>query len=303
MPSSSFPTSSNSRPASAGNISSGNTSPAPPQGAAATTPPAAASNSAPATPPTTALAVEANHIVKHFGDLAVLHDVSLAVKEGTVTTIIGASGSGKSTLLRCMNLLERPDQGELAIADERIRFDRNPQGDIIGLDRRQIQRLRAKVTMVFQQFNLWPHLTVLGNITEAPMRVKGMSRREATRVAEHYLERVGMLERADSYPAFLSGGQQQRVAIARALAMEPRVLLFDEPTSALDPERVSEVLAVIRSLADEGRTMLMVTHEMAFAREVSDQIVFLDRGVVGVAGSPTEVFEHDCCKHFVAPAA
>ncbi|WP_158774018.1 amino acid ABC transporter ATP-binding protein [Cobetia sp. L2A1] len=252
------------------------------------------------------IAVEANHIVKHYGELAVLHDVSLRVKEGTVTTIIGASGSGKSTLLRCMNLLERPDQGELSIADEHVRFDRNARGDIIGLDRRQIQRLRSKVAMVFQQFNLWPHLTVLGNVTEAPMRVKGLSRREATKVAEHYLERVGMLERADTYPAFLSGGQQQRVAIARALAMEPRVLLFDEPTSALDPERVSEVLAVIRSLADEGRTMLMVTHEMAFAREVSDQIVFLDQGRVGVVGSPAEVFEqthHERCRHFIAPVA
>ena len=250
--------------------------------------------------------VEASNIVKHYGDLAVLHDVSLRVKEGTVTTIIGASGSGKSTLLRCMNLLERPDRGELSIADEHVRFDRDSRGGLIGLDRRQIQRLRSKVTMVFQQFNLWPHLTVLGNVAEAPMRVKGMSRREATRIAEHYLERVGMLERADSYPAFLSGGQQQRVAIARALAMEPRVLLFDEPTSALDPERVSEVLGVIRSLADEGRTMLMVTHEMAFAREVSDQIVFLDEGRVGVAGSPEEVFEqteHERCRRFIAPAA
>jgi len=260
----------------------------------------------PMAPASSRVVVEANHIVKHYGDLAVLHDISLRVKEGTVTTIIGASGSGKSTLLRCMNLLERPDGGELSIADEHVRFQRDSRGGLVGLDRRQIQRLRTKVTMVFQQFNLWPHLTVLGNVTEAPMRVKGMSRREATRIAEHYLERVGMLERADTYPAFLSGGQQQRVAIARALAMEPRVLLFDEPTSALDPERVSEVLSVIRSLADEGRTMLMVTHEMAFAREVSDQIAFLDEGRVGVAGSPEEVFErttHERCRRFIAPAA
>jgi ABC-type histidine transport system ATPase subunit len=250
------------------------------------------------------LAVEARHLVKRYGDLEVLRDVSLEVPEGSVTSIIGASGSGKSTLLRCLNLLERPNLGELAIADEAIRFDRNPKGDVVGLDRRQLQRLRAKVSMVFQQFNLWPHFTVLGNVTEAPMRVKGLSRRRANALAEHYLERVGMADKRDSYPAYLSGGQQQRVAIARALAMEPRLLLFDEPTSALDPERVSEVLSVIRGLADEGRTMVLVTHEMAFARDVSDQVVFLDRGVVGVAGTPSDVFEdseHARCRHFVAP--
>ncbi|GAB2720979.1 amino acid ABC transporter ATP-binding protein [Halomonas garicola] len=254
----------------------------------------------------TALAVEARHLVKRFGDLEVLRDVSLEVSEGSVTSIIGASGSGKSTLLRCLNLLERPVQGELTIADETIRFDRNRQGDIVGLDRRQLQRLRARVSMVFQQFNLWPHLTVLGNIIEAPMRVQKLSRKRAVERADHYLKRVGMADKRDSYPAFLSGGQQQRVAIARALAMEPKVLLFDEPTSALDPERVSEVLSVIRSLADEGRTMVLVTHEMAFAREVSDQIVFLDRGVVGVAGTPRVVFEsndNERCRRFVAPAA
>ncbi|WP_154045312.1 amino acid ABC transporter ATP-binding protein [Vreelandella subglaciescola] len=250
--------------------------------------------------------VEARHLVKRFGDLEVLRDVSLQVGEGSVTSIIGASGSGKSTLLRCLNLLERPVQGELTIADETIRFDRNRQGDIVGLDRRQLQRLRARVSMVFQQFNLWPHLTVLGNITEAPMRVQKLSRKRAIQRADHYLERVGMADKRDSYPAFLSGGQQQRVAIARALAMEPRVLLFDEPTSALDPERVSEVLSVIRSLADEGRTMVMVTHEMAFAQEVSDQVVFLDRGVVGMAGTPQDIFEgshNERCRRFVSPAA
>ena len=261
-------------------------------------------NATPSSP--TALAVEALHLVKRFGDLEVLRDVSLQVPEGSVTSIIGASGSGKSTLLRCLNLLERPVQGDLTIADETIRFDRNRQGDIVGLDRRQLQRLRARVSMVFQQFNLWPHLTVLGNITEAPMRVQKLSRKRAIQRADHYLERVGVADKRDSYPAFLSGGQQQRVAIARALAMEPRVLLFDEPTSALDPERVSEVLSVIRSLADEGRTMVLVTHEMAFAREVSDQVVFLDRGVVGMAGTPQDVFDDsrdERCRRFVAPAA
>lgn len=251
----------------------------------------------------TAPAVVADHLIKHFGDLEVLKGVSLEVPEGTVTSIIGASGSGKSTLLRCMNLLERPDQGELAIADEAIRFARNPQGDIIGLDRRQLQRLRAKVTMVFQQFNLWPHLTVLGNVIEAPMRVKGLSRKRATTLGEHYLERVGMADRRDAYPAFLSGGQQQRVAIARALAMEPRLLLFDEPTSALDPERVNEVLGVIRGLADEGRTMLLVTHEMHFAREVSDQLVYLDQGRIAASGTPDDVFDDPRCRQFMAPAA
>ncbi|QOR37996.1 amino acid ABC transporter ATP-binding protein [Billgrantia diversa] len=252
---------------------------------------------------TTAAAVKADHLTKHFGELEVLKGVSLEVTEGTVTSIIGASGSGKSTLLRCMNLLERPDQGKLRIADETIRFTRNPQGDIIGLDRHQLQRLRAKVTMVFQQFNLWPHLTVLGNVIEAPMRVKGLSRKRAIALGKHYLERVGMADRHDAYPAFLSGGQQQRVAIARALAMEPRLLLFDEPTSALDPERVNEVLGVIRGLADEGRTMLLVTHEMHFAREVSDQLVYLDQGRIAASGPPEDVFDDPRCRQFMAPAA
>lgn len=252
---------------------------------------------------THAPAVVANQLVKRFGELEVLKGVSLEVAEGTVTSIIGSSGSGKSTLLRCMNLLERPDQGELAIADETINFARNPQGDIIGLDRRQLQRLRAKVTMVFQQFNLWPHLTVMGNVIEAPMRVQGLTRKQATVLGEHYLARVGLDARRDAYPAFLSGGQQQRVAIARALAMEPSLLLFDEPTSALDPERVNEVLRVIRGLADEGRTMVLVTHEMHFAQEVSDQLVYLDQGKIAAAGTPQAVFEHPRCRQFMAPAS
>ncbi|HSH48551.1 MAG TPA: amino acid ABC transporter ATP-binding protein [Halomonas sp.] len=247
--------------------------------------------------------IEARHLVKHFGDLEVLKDVSLSVSEGHVVSIIGSSGSGKSTLLRCMNLLERPNRGELTIADESIRFTHDAQGNISGLDRRQLHRLRAKVAMVFQQFNLWPHLTVLGNVIEAPMRVRGLSRREATRLGEHYLAKVGMSDKRDQYPAYLSGGQQQRVAIARALAMEPRVLLFDEPTSALDPELVSEVLGVIRDLAAEGRTMLMVTHEMSFAREVSHQVVFLHHGEIEEAGTPEQVFEHassERCRQFLS---
>lgn len=248
-------------------------------------------------------AVAAKQLVKNFGELEVLKGVSFEVLEGTVTSIIGASGSGKSTLLRCMNLLERPDLGELDIASEAIRFDRNSQDDIIGCDRRQLQRLRSKVTMVFQQFNLWPHLTVLGNVIEPPMRVKKLSRKRAEGLGEHYLERVGMADRRDDYPAFLSSGQQQRVAIARALAMEPRLLLFDEPTSALDPERVNEVLKVIRDLADEGRTMLLVTHEMHFAQEVSDQVIYFDQGHIACSGAPKDVFEDPCCRQFIGPAS
>ncbi|MBZ9557284.1 MULTISPECIES: amino acid ABC transporter ATP-binding protein [Modicisalibacter] len=252
------------------------------------------------------LAIEARHLVKRYGDLTVLDDISLGVAEGKVVSIIGSSGSGKSTLLRCMNLLERPDRGELAIAGEAIRFRHDADGHNIGLDRRQLQRLRARVSMVFQQFNLWPHLTVLGNVIEAPMRVRGLRRREAVAIGEHYLDRVGLADKRDQYPAYLSGGQQQRVAIARALAMEPRVLLFDEPTSALDPELVSEVLSVIRGLAEEGRTMLLVTHEMRFARDVSHQVVFLHQGLIEETGTPSEVFENaasERCRQFVTSVA
>ncbi len=251
-------------------------------------------------------AIDARGLVKSYGDLEVLKDVSLAVDEGSVVSIIGSSGSGKSTLLRCMNLLEMPDRGELTIADEAIQFTRNASGDNIGLDRRQIHRLRARVSMVFQQFNLWPHLSVLGNVIEAPLRVHRRRRREAIELGEHFLDKVGMSNKRDAYPAYLSGGQQQRVAIARALAMEPRVLLFDEPTSALDPELVSEVLSVIHGLADEGRTMLLVTHEMGFARDVSNQVVFLHQGHVEEAGSPQQVFEQaasERCRQFVSSVA
>nr|WP_299244385.1 amino acid ABC transporter ATP-binding protein [uncultured Halomonas sp.] len=255
---------------------------------------------------TSAPMIDARHLVKCFGELEVLKDVSLSVAEGQVVSIIGSSGSGKSTLLRCMNLLERPDKGELTIADEDIHFTHDAEGYITGLDRRQIHRLRAKVTMVFQQFNLWPHLSVLGNVIEAPLRVRGLSRRKAVKLGEHYLAKVGLSDKRDQYPAYLSGGQQQRVAIARALAMEPRVLLFDEPTSALDPELVSEVLGVIRDLAAEGRTMLMVTHEMSFAREVSHQVVFLHEGEIAEAGTPKQVFEqasNERCRQFLSSVA
>jgi ABC-type histidine transport system ATPase subunit len=251
-------------------------------------------------------AVEVNALEKSFGALKVLQGVSLHAPEGSAVSMIGASGSGKSTFLRCLNLLEMPDKGELSIAGESIRFRRDALGRTVGTDRRQIQRLRSKVTMVFQQFNLWPHMTVLGNVIEAPVQVKGMPKAEAREIGEAFLERVGMSDKRDEYPAFLSGGQQQRTAIARALAMQPRVLLFDEPTSALDPELVGEVLNVIRSLVEEGRTMVLVTHEMSFARDVSSEVVFLDQGVVAERGDPAKVFERpdsERCRQFVSAVA
>ncbi len=248
-------------------------------------------------------AVEVTGLEKRFGELPVLRNVSFQARERSVVSIIGASGSGKSTLLRCLNLLEMPDRGDIHIAGEQIHFKRTDDGRITGSDRAQIQRLRSRVAMVFQQFNLWPHLTVLGNVIEAPVHVLGMSRREAREMGERFLEQVGMIDKRDQYPAFLSGGQQQRTAIARALAMQPRILLFDEPTSALDPELVGEVLRVIQGLAEEGRTMVLVTHEMRFARDVSTDVVFLDEGVVEAQGSPREVFEESTsarCRQFVS---
>ncbi|MDZ7749898.1 MAG: ATP-binding cassette domain-containing protein [Halofilum sp. (in: g-proteobacteria)] len=251
-------------------------------------------------------AVRATDLEKRFGPLKVIRGVSVEAAESSVLSIIGASGSGKSTLLRCLNLLEMPDRGDLLVAGEPVQFHRDRDGYTTGIDRAQIQRLRSKVAMVFQQFNLWPHLTVLGNVIEAPVHVLGLPKREAIERGEQYLAKVGMSDKRDEYPAFLSGGQQQRTAIARALAMEPRVLLFDEPTSALDPELVGEVLRVIRGLADEGRTMVLVTHEMSFARDVSSQVVFLHDGVVEEQGSPEHVFEQsgsERCRQFVSAVA
>jgi len=247
-------------------------------------------------------AVEARGIEKRFGGLTVLDGVSLTAPEGGIVSIIGASGSGKSTMLRCMNLLEQPDAGELTIAGEQLRFG----ADQPGPDRRQVQRLRTRVAMVFQQFNLWPHMTVLGNVIAAPVHVLGLSKREATDRADELLAKVGLADKREAYPAFLSGGQQQRAGIARALAMQPRVLLFDEPTSALDPELVGEVLGVIRDLAREGRTMLLVTHEMGFARELSNQVVFLHNGRVEEKGAPDKVFDRadsERCRQFVSAVA
>ena len=233
------------------------------------------------------LTVEGLH--KRYGDHEVLKGVSLKAKTGDVVSLIGASGSGKSTFLRCINFLEQPNAVTMTLDGETIRMA-DDRGAVKVADAAQLQNLRTRLAMVFQHFNLWSHLSVLDNITLAPRKALGVSKTEAEDRARKYLDKVGLPARvAEQYPAFLSGGQQQRVAIARALAMEPEIMLFDEPTSALDPELVGEVLKVIRALAEEGRTMLMVTHEMAFAREVSTQVLFLHQGMVEEEGPPNEV--------------
>ena len=228
-------------------------------------------------------------IHKRFGSNEVLRGVSLSADAGDVIAIIGSSGSGKSTLLRCINMLERPNAGRITVAGEALTLVPDKNGELMAQDTKQLQRLRTKLAMVFQHFNLWAHMTVLQNIIEAPIHVLGISREEAIATARKYLARVDLAGMEDRYPAHLSGGQQQRVAIARALAMEPEVMLFDEPTSALDPELVSEVLKVMKTLAQEGRTMVVVTHEMGFAREVSNHLLFLHQGVVEEEGVPAEV--------------
>jgi octopine/nopaline transport system ATP-binding protein len=233
--------------------------------------------------------VSATRLRKRFGALEVLKDVSLEAAPGDVISILGASGSGKSTLLRCLNLLEVPDEGGVRVAGETIGFRRGRHGTEPS-DRRQVERLRQRVAMVFQSFNLWSHMTVLENVIEAPIHVQRRPKAECVAEAEALLAKVGIAEKRNHYPAHLSGGQQQRAAIARALAMRPDVMLFDEPTSALDPELVGEVLRVMRQLAEEGRTMLVVTHEMGFARDVSSRVLFLDNGRVDAAGSPAEMF-------------
>jgi len=225
-------------------------------------------------------------LYKHYGNHEVLKGVSLQAKTGDVISLIGASGSGKSTFLRCINFLETPNDGTMSLDGKPIRMIKGPAGLQVQ-DDRELQQLRTRLAMVFQHFNLWGHMTVLDNITIAPRRVLGVSKKDAQERARRYLEKVGLPARlADQFPAFLSGGQQQRVAIARALAMEPEVMLFDEPTSALDPEVVGEVLKVIQGLAEEGRTMIMVTHEMGFARKVSNQLLFLHQGLVEEQGGP-----------------
>jgi len=229
-------------------------------------------------------ALIADNIHKAFGDHEVLKGVSLSVARGEVVTLIGASGSGKSTFLRCLNLLEMPQQGELAIGTHKFAFGKGMRvaGDA------QLALLRRSVGMVFQHFNLFPHMSVLGNVTEGPVQVKGMAQNEANDLGRDLLAKVGLADKADAFPSRLSGGQKQRVAIARALAMKPDVMLFDEPTSALDPELVGEVLSVIRSLAAEGMTMVLVTHEMAFAADVSTRVGFMNDGIMAEIGTPEE---------------
>lgn len=237
-----------------------------------------------------AAVLDVQNIHKRFGSLEVLHGISLQADAGDVISLIGSSGSGKSTFLRCINLLEMPDEGEIQLAGEAIKLQTNHKGIRSAVDPKQVQHLRSRVGMVFQQFNLWAHLNILENVMEAPVRVQGVDKTEARELALDYLNKVGIAHKADTYPAFLSGGQQQRVAIARALAMRPDAILFDEPTSALDPELVVEVLNVMRKLAEEGMTMLVVTHEMGFARDVSNKVIFLHQGLIEEQGLPSEVF-------------
>nr|WP_209607184.1 amino acid ABC transporter ATP-binding protein [Sinorhizobium kostiense] len=233
--------------------------------------------------------LEVRNLRKSFGSLEVLKGVNIAAAKGDIVTLIGSSGSGKSTLIRCINFLEEPTQGEIVLdgvvysAIPLRRRSRRQNADLVYL--------RRKVGMVFQSFNLWPHRSAIENVMEGPVQVLGVSKKEARENALGYLEKVGLSDRIDYYPSQLSGGQQQRVAIARALAMEPAILLFDEPTSALDPELVGEVLRVMQNLASEGRTMIIVTHEMQFALEVSSEVVFLSKGNIEERGSPSDVLK------------
>ena len=243
-------------------------------------------------------AIVVEDLYKNFGQLEVLKGISMSADEHDVVSILGSSGSGKSTFLRCINLLETPTSGKVYVRGELIEMETRKSGEIVPVNQKQVDRIRSRVAMVFQQFNLWSHMTVLQNVLEAPVHVLNIPKAEAMDRAEATLQRVGMVDRKDYYPAHLSGGQQQRAAIARALAMEPDVMLFDEPTSALDPELVGEVLRVMRSLAEEGRTMLVVTHEMGFAREVSDKVMFLHDGRVECNGPPAEVFDNPESERF-----
>jgi octopine/nopaline transport system ATP-binding protein len=238
--------------------------------------------------PAEAIHVEDLH--KKFGDLHVLKGVSISARDGDVVAIIGGSGSGKSTLLRCINCLENPTSGIIRVNGEEIRLKPDGMGGSVPGDRRQIERIRSRLGMVFQSFNLWSHMTLLENVIEVPVHVLGVRKAEAIATAEALLERVGLADKRNVYPSFMSGGQQQRGAIARALAIQPRVMLFDEPTSALDPELVGEVLKVIADLAKEGRTMMLVTHEMKFAREVATHVVYLFNGQVEEEGPPEQLF-------------
>ncbi|MGC9421434.1 ABC transporter ATP-binding protein [Vibrio sp.] len=237
-------------------------------------------------------ALDIKNLHKTFAQNEVLKGISLQANKGDVISIIGSSGSGKSTFLRCINLLETPTSGEIWVNNELIEMKMTRQGDIRPVSDKQVQRIRSRLAMVFQGFNLWSHMTVLENVIEAPVHVLNIAKDQAIANAEALLKKVGLYERRDYYPGHLSGGQQQRAAIARALAVEPEVLLFDEPTSALDPELVGEVLGVMKDLAQEGRTMLVVTHEMAFARDVSSHVMFLHQGIVEEQGEPEKLFTH-----------
>ena len=223
--------------------------------------------------------IKVENLTKSFGKLEVLKGINEHIKKGEKVVVIGPSGSGKSTFLRCLNLLETPTEGDIYI-----------DGECITAKGTNVNKIREKMGMVFQQFNLFPHLTIMDNITLAPIKVKKMPKAEAQKLAMELLERVGLVDKANAYPAQLSGGQQQRIAIARALAMNPEIMLFDEPTSALDPEMVGEVLEVMKDLADAGMTMVVVTHEMGFAREVASRVIFMDQGYVVEQGTPEELF-------------
>ncbi len=247
-------------------------------------------------------AIRVDDLHKSFGAHEVLKGVSLTAREGDVVAIIGGSGSGKSTMLRCINFLETPSSGRITVAGEPVAM----RADGTPADRRQIERIRQSLGMVFQSFNLWTHRTVLENLIEVPVHVLKQPKEQAIARARGLLARVGLAEKEGAYPAFMSGGQQQRAAIARALCMEPKAMLFDEPTSALDPELVGEVLQVIRGLADEGRTMILVTHEMKFAREVADHVIYLHNGRIEEEGPPDALFgapKSDRLKQFLKSVA
>lgn len=232
--------------------------------------------------------LEINHMSKGFDELDVIRDISLSVREGEVVSIIGPSGSGKSTLLRCATMLEKMDGGELVYLGERAAWEED--GRCIYASRRELKEIRKNFGLVFQSFNLFPHFSVMKNIIDAPMSVDGIPKKEAVLRAEKLLEQLGLSDKAYAYPHQLSGGQQQRVSIARALALQPKILFFDEPTSALDPELTGEVLKVIKQLAKEHMTMIIVTHEMQFARELSDRIIFMEQGIIQAQGTPEEIF-------------
>jgi polar amino acid transport system ATP-binding protein len=246
--------------------------------------------------------VQCIDVHKRFGRLEVLRGVSLEIRQGEVVVLIGASGSGKTTLLRCINHLHKLDSGRIYVDGELVGY-REVNGRLREDSEREVARKRSAIGMVFQRFNLFPHLTALGNVTEAPVVVRKLARKEAGERGRALLAKVGLAEKVNEHPSRLSGGQQQRVAIARALAMEPKLMLFDEPTSALDPELVGEVLGVMQSLAQEGMTMIVVTHEMGFAREVADRVVFMDEGLVVEEGSPDKMYQspqHERTKAFLS---